>query len=48
VQQGEALCTLLVNDESRLAEVTSLVAKAYTLADDEITVPEQVLERLGG
>jgi pyrimidine-nucleoside phosphorylase len=48
VQQGEALCTLLVNDESRLAEVTSLVAKAYTLADDEMTVPEQVLERLGG
>jgi thymidine phosphorylase len=48
VQQGEALCTLLVNDESRLAEVTTLVAKAYALADDEMTVPEQVLERLGG
>jgi pyrimidine-nucleoside phosphorylase len=48
VKQGEALCTLLVNDESRLAEVTTLVAKAYTLADDEMTVPEQVLERLGG
>ncbi len=26
----------------------ALVAKAYTLADDETTVPEQVLERLGG
>src|SRR5271157_3873304 len=48
VQQGEALCTLLVNDESRLAEVTTLVAKAYSLADDEMTVPEQVLDRLGG
>jgi pyrimidine-nucleoside phosphorylase len=48
VQQGEALCTLLVNDESRLAEVTTLVAKAYSLGDEELTVPEQVLERLGG
>jgi len=48
VRQGEALCTLLVNDESRLADVTTLVAKAYSLADDEMTVPEQVLERLGG
>jgi thymidine phosphorylase len=47
VQQGEPLCTLLVNDESRLPEVTALVAKAYTLADDEVTVPEQVLERVG-
>ncbi len=48
VKQGEVLCTLLVNDESHLAEVTSLVAKAYSLADDEVTVPEQVMERLGG
>ena len=48
VKQGESLCTLLVNDESHLAEVTTLVAKAYSLADDEMTVPEQVLERLGG
>ncbi len=48
VQQGEALCTLLVNDESRLAEVATLVAKAYSLGDEELTVPEQVLERLGG
>ena len=37
----------LVNDESHLAEVTTLVAKAYSLADDEMTVPEQVMERLG-
>ena len=48
VTQGEALCTLLVNDESRLAEVTTLVAKAYSLTDDEMTVAEQVLERLSG
>jgi pyrimidine-nucleoside phosphorylase len=48
VTQGEALCTLLVNDESRLAEVTTLVARAYSLTDDEMTVPEQVLERLVG
>jgi pyrimidine-nucleoside phosphorylase len=48
VEQGEALCTLLVNDESRLGEVTALVAKAYSLADEEMTVPEQVLERLSG
>ena len=47
VNQGEALCTLLVNDESHLAEVTALVAKAYSLADDEMTVPEQVMERVG-
>ncbi|MGO8898279.1 MAG: thymidine phosphorylase [Isosphaeraceae bacterium] len=48
VTQGEALCTLLVNDESRLAEVATLVARAYSLTDDEMTVAEQVLERLGG
>jgi pyrimidine-nucleoside phosphorylase len=48
VVQGEALCTLLVNDESRLGEVTALVAKAYSLADEQMTVPEQVLERLSG
>ena len=48
VTRGEALCTLLVNDESRLAEVTTLVATAYSLTDDEMTVAEQVLERLSG
>ena len=48
VMQGEALCTLLVNDESRLAEVTTLVARAYSLTDDEMTVAEPVLERLDG
>ena len=29
VTRGEALCTLLVNDESRLAEVATLAARAY-------------------
>ncbi len=48
VVEGEPLCTLLVNDETYLEEVTALVAKAYVLADDEMTVPEQVLERLNG
>ena len=40
-RRGKPLCTLLVNDESRLAEVTTLVAEAYSLADGELTVPER-------
>jgi thymidine phosphorylase len=47
VDQGETLCTLLANDESHLAEVGALVSRAYSLAEDEMTVPEPVLERLG-
>ncbi len=33
VREGEPLCTLLVNDESRLEEVSVLVQRAYTIGD---------------
>ena len=31
VEQGEPLCTLLVNDETALAEVVELVRDAYEI-----------------
>jgi pyrimidine-nucleoside phosphorylase/thymidine phosphorylase len=33
VKSGEALCTLLVNDESRLAEVQAIISGSYAIAD---------------
>ena len=46
VAQGEPLCTLLVNDESRLGDVSKLIAGAY--ADrDEMTVEPLIVMRLG-
>src|SRR5262249_23636060 len=34
VREGEPLCTILVNDESRLGEVSTLIAGAYTISDE--------------
>jgi len=34
VREGEALCTLLVNDDSRLGEASSIVLEAYRIGDE--------------
>ena len=46
VTVDEPLCTLLVNDESRLPEAAALILEAYTIAA-EPTVPQPlVVERI--
>jgi pyrimidine-nucleoside phosphorylase len=46
VRTGEPLCTLLVNDETRLDEATALVLGAYTIAADPVVVPPVLIDRL--
>ena len=48
VAEGEPLCTLLVNDESRLGEVSNLVAGAYEIADEPAAIKPLIVMRLGG
>jgi pyrimidine-nucleoside phosphorylase/thymidine phosphorylase len=48
VSLGEPLCTLLVNDESRLDEVSKLIAGAYAIADEPATIKPLIVMRLGG
>jgi pyrimidine-nucleoside phosphorylase len=46
VAGGEALCTILVNDETRLENALSMILNAYTIGDGPITVPDLIVERL--
>jgi pyrimidine-nucleoside phosphorylase len=46
VRQGEALCTLLVNDESRLQEASELIAGAYAIGDGPVEIPPVIVHRL--
>ncbi len=46
VRTGEPLCTLLVNDETRLDEATALVLGAYTIAAAPVGVPAVLIDRL--
>jgi pyrimidine-nucleoside phosphorylase len=46
VRTGEPLCTLLVNDETRLDEATALVLGAYTIAAEPVAVPAVLIDRL--
>jgi pyrimidine-nucleoside phosphorylase len=46
VREGEALCTLLVSDESRLSEASTLIAGAYTISDEPVIAAPLILERL--
>jgi pyrimidine-nucleoside phosphorylase/thymidine phosphorylase len=48
VAEGEPLCTLLVNDESRLDQVSNLVAGAYEIADEPAAIKPLIVMRLGG
>lgn len=47
VRAGETLCTLHVNDSSRLAEALALVESAYTVADEPPEPTPLILERIG-
>jgi thymidine phosphorylase len=46
VDRDEPLCTLLVNDEARLAEAEALIRDAYTIAEAPGTVAPLIIERL--
>jgi pyrimidine-nucleoside phosphorylase/thymidine phosphorylase len=43
---GEPLCTLLVNDESRLDEAATLILEAYSIAEHPITAPSLIVDRI--
>ena len=46
VAVGEPLCTLLVNDESRLQEAAALIRDAYTIAAEPSAPQPLVVERI--
>ncbi len=48
VALGEPLCTLLVNDESRLNDASKLIAGAYEIADEPASLKSLIVMRLGG
>ena len=46
VRVDEPLCTLLVNDESRLEEANNLIRNAYTFAAEPSAPPPLLVERI--
>ena len=46
VRAGESLATLLVNDESALAQASAMVAGAFLIADGPVIVPDVIVERI--
>jgi thymidine phosphorylase len=46
VERDEPLCTLLVNEEARLAEAEALIRDAYAIADGPETAEPLVVERI--
>ena len=46
VESDEPLCTLLVNDEARLAEAEALIRDAYTIAEEPGLVEPLIVERI--
>ena len=48
VEIGEPLCTLYVNDESRLAEASALILDAYNITDEPVIVPPLIVKRIAG
>ena len=47
VREGEALCTLLVNDESRLEEASNLIEGAYQIRHGQVDMLPLIVMRLG-
>src|SRR5262249_50435616 len=45
VQAGEPLCTLLVNDESRLADAEAEIQNAYVISDESGPIEPLLVER---
>jgi len=48
VEQGEPLCTLLVNDEKHLDAAIELISNAYTISEERVTPPPLIVDRLDG
>ncbi len=46
VRVGESLCTVLVNDESRLEEALALINGAFRIGAGPVTLPALVVERI--
>ena len=46
VELDEPLCTLFVNDESRLQEAEALIRGAYTLAEEPAVSEPLIVERI--
>ncbi len=46
VQSGEPLCTVLVNDESRLEEALALIERAFHIGPEPVALPSLVVERI--
>jgi pyrimidine-nucleoside phosphorylase len=46
VEQGEPLCTVLLNDSSARDAAVSMICDAYTLEDAPVTPPDLIIERL--
>ena len=46
VDRDEPLCTLLVNDESRLPEAEAMIRDAYTIADEPVAAEPLIVERI--
>jgi pyrimidine-nucleoside phosphorylase len=48
VEIEEPLCTLLVNDESRLAEASALIRDAYCITDEPVVTQPLIVKRIAG
>jgi pyrimidine-nucleoside phosphorylase/thymidine phosphorylase len=46
VRKGEAVCTLLVNAEAHLREVSDLIRDAYAIGDEPAQVPALIIKRI--
>jgi pyrimidine-nucleoside phosphorylase/thymidine phosphorylase len=46
VEIGEPLCTLLVNDESRLAEASAFILDAYRITDERVATQTLIVKRI--
>ncbi len=45
---GEPLCTLYVNDESRLPEASALILDAYHITDEPVVSLPLIVKRIAG
>jgi len=48
VRIDEPLCTLFVNDESRLPEASALILDAYNITDEPVVTRPLIVKRIAG
>jgi pyrimidine-nucleoside phosphorylase/thymidine phosphorylase len=46
VREGEALCTLLVNDETRLGEASDLILGAFSIGEERVEPAPLIIKRI--